>query len=148
MAQGAPIVVGSKRFTESYVLGEIVRQTLAAQGIEASTSRAWATPASSRAPWRAARSTSTRSTPEPSCANCSSAKAIPDLAELNRWLAPRGFKAAVPLGFNNTYALAMLESRAEALGIRKISDLLKPEPPACASGCRTSSCSAPMAGRR
>lgn len=31
----APLVVGSKRFTESYLLGEIVTQTLAAQGIAA-----------------------------------------------------------------------------------------------------------------
>src|SRR5450755_4346361 len=30
-----PVQVGSKRFTESYVLGEIVRQTLLAQGIAA-----------------------------------------------------------------------------------------------------------------
>ncbi|HWH80623.1 MAG TPA: glycine betaine ABC transporter substrate-binding protein, partial [Burkholderiaceae bacterium] len=34
-AVGAPVVVGSKRFTESYILGEVVRQTLAAQGIAA-----------------------------------------------------------------------------------------------------------------
>ena len=31
----------------------------------------------------------------------------PTLEELNTWLAPRGLKAAVPLGFNNTYALAL-----------------------------------------
>ena len=31
----------------------------------------------------------------------------PSLDELNGWLAPRGLKAAVPFGFNNTYALAM-----------------------------------------
>src|SRR5262245_8343176 len=31
-----PVVVGSKRFTESYILGEIVRQTLAAAGVPAS----------------------------------------------------------------------------------------------------------------
>ena len=31
----APIVVGSKRFTESYVLGEIARETLQRQGIAA-----------------------------------------------------------------------------------------------------------------
>jgi osmoprotectant transport system permease protein len=50
----------------------------------------------------------------------------PGLAELNAWLAPRGLKAAVPFGFNNTYALAMLESRAQALGISKVSDLVQP----------------------
>ena len=30
-----------------------------------------------------------------------------------------------PLGFNNTYVLGMVETRAEALGIRTISDLKK-----------------------
>ena len=35
-AQSAtPVVVGSKRFTESYVLGEVVRQTLEAAGVPA-----------------------------------------------------------------------------------------------------------------
>jgi osmoprotectant transport system permease protein len=47
----------------------------------------------------------------------------PTLDELNGWLAPRGLKAAVPLGFNNTYALAMSEALAERLGVRRISDL-------------------------
>ena len=35
----------------------------------------------------------------------------PSLDELNRWLAPRGLVAAVPFGFNNTYALAMTEAQ-------------------------------------
>ena len=108
------LVVGSKRFTESYVLGEIVAQTLAAAGRPASTGRASATPASSSRRSPAARSTSIPSTPGRSCASCSSAKAIPSLDELNRWLAPRGLVAAVPLGFNNTYALAMSEARAKS----------------------------------
>src|SRR5205823_11589629 len=56
----------------------------------------------------------------------------PSLDELNRWLAPRGLKAAVPFGFNNTYALAMLETKAAELGITRISDLLRPS----ASGLR------------
>jgi osmoprotectant transport system permease protein len=47
----------------------------------------------------------------------------PALDELNRRLAPRGLKAGVPFGFNNTYALAMSEARAKSLGIARISDL-------------------------
>jgi osmoprotectant transport system permease protein len=47
------------------------------------------------------------------------------LAELNRRLAPRGIGAAVPLGFDNSYALAMRDDRAEALGIRTVSDLAR-----------------------
>ena len=47
------------------------------------------------------------------------------LEDLNRGLAPMGFGVAVPLGFNNSYALAMREERAQALDIRKLSDLAK-----------------------
>ena len=49
----------------------------------------------------------------------------PALEELNTWLAPRGLKAAVPLGFNNTYALALRASDAERLGVTRISDLAR-----------------------
>jgi osmoprotectant transport system substrate-binding protein/osmoprotectant transport system permease protein len=47
------------------------------------------------------------------------------LAELNAALARDGLAAGVPLGFNNSYALAMREERAQALGIRRISDLAR-----------------------
>ncbi len=122
-------MVGSKRFTESYILGEIVRQTLAAQGIAADhrqglgntgiLEQALASGAVDVYPeytGTIVRELLKRSDGNPN----------PSLAELNEWLAPRGLKAAVPLGFNNTYALAMLESRAAALGITRISDLRAP----------------------
>ena len=48
-----------------------------------------------------------------------------DLERLNRELAPLGLGVAVPLGFSNGYALAMREERAQALGIRTLSDLLR-----------------------
>jgi osmoprotectant transport system permease protein len=129
---GGVVVVGSKRFTESYVLGEIARETLQRQGIAAQHKQglgntgildaALASGAVDLYP----EYTGTivrellKRTPDPAHSN-------PSLAELNEWLAPRGLKAAVPLGFNNTYALAMLESRAQALHIERISDLLKPD---------------------
>jgi osmoprotectant transport system permease protein len=121
-----PLRIGSKRFTESYVLGEIVRQTLLAQGIAAEhrqglgntgiLEQALATGAIDLYPEYTG--TIVR--------ELLKREGNPGLDELNRWLAPRGLKAAVPLGFNDTYALAMLESRAEALHITKISDLLGP----------------------
>ncbi|MSQ73822.1 MAG: ABC transporter permease subunit [Betaproteobacteria bacterium] len=48
----------------------------------------------------------------------------PALDELNRLLARDGLAAAVPLGFNNSYALAMREEGAERRGIRRLSDLV------------------------
>jgi hypothetical protein len=38
-------------------------------------------------------------------------------------LAAHGLRATKPLGFDNSYALAMTEARAAALGIRRVSDL-------------------------
>ena len=73
----------------------------------------------------------------------------PSLDELNRWLAPRGLVAAVPFGFNNTYALAMTRSaRRRASASRASPTSLGAGRRAASSACRTSSCSAPTAGRR
>ena len=127
-----PIVVGSKRFTESYVLGEIVRETLQRQGIAAQHKQGLGNTGILEAALASGavdvypEYTGTivrellKRPPDPAHPN-------PSLAQLNEWLAPRGLKAAVPFGFNNTYALAMLESRAEALHVERISDLLRPD---------------------
>lgn len=45
------------------------------------------------------------------------------LAEVNRALAPMGLAAGVPLGFEDTYALAMREADAEREHIRTLADL-------------------------
>ncbi|HEY4065994.1 MAG TPA: glycine betaine ABC transporter substrate-binding protein, partial [Burkholderiaceae bacterium] len=130
-AHAAPtVVVGSKRFTESYILGEIVRQTLQAQGVAAEHKQGLGNTGILE---QALVSGAVDVYPEytgtivrellkrPQAPN------NPSLAELNEWLAPRGLKAGVPLGFNDSYALAMLESRAAELGITKISDLTGPK---------------------
>ncbi|MDQ6679946.1 MAG: amino acid ABC transporter permease, partial [Pseudomonadota bacterium] len=122
-----PVHVGSKRFTESYVLGEIVRQTLLAKGIAAEHKQGLGNTGILES---ALASGAIDLYPEYTgtiVRELLKRDGNPSLAELNTWLAPRGLKAAVPLGFNNTYALAMLETRAEALGITRISDLLRPE---------------------
>jgi osmoprotectant transport system permease protein len=49
----------------------------------------------------------------------------PSIEELNRVLATDGLGVGVPLGFNNSYALAMREDRAIQLGVRAISDLTR-----------------------
>ena len=129
VADAAPVVVGSKRFTESYILGEIVRETLQAQGVEAVHKQGLGNTGILE---QALNSGAVDVYPEYTgtivreLLKRPQSDANPSLAELNEWLAPRGLKAAVPLGFNNTYALAMLESRAAELGISRISDLAKP----------------------
>jgi osmoprotectant transport system permease protein len=121
-----PLVVGSKRFTESYVLGEVVRQTLQAQGIAAEHKQGLGNTGVLE---QALASGSVDLYPEYTgtiVRELLKREGNPTLDELNVWLAPRGLKAAVPLGFNNTYALAMLEASAERLGVRSISDLAQP----------------------
>jgi osmoprotectant transport system permease protein len=121
-----PLKVGSKRFTESYVLGEIVTQTLVAHGVAAEHRQGLGNTGILE---RALASGSIDLYPEYTgtiVRELLKREGNPGLGELNAWLAPRGLKAAIPLGFNNTYALAMLETRAQALGITKISDLRQP----------------------
>ena len=120
-ANAQTLSVGSKRFTESYILGEIIIRTAGGgvhrQGL-GNTGILYA----------ALKSGSIDLYPE---YTGTIAKEIlklegnPDLTALNRALAPLGFGVAVPLGFNNSYALAMREDRAQALGVRTLGDLAK-----------------------
>lgn len=121
------VVVGSKRFTESYILGEIVRQNLQLAGIAAEHRQGLGNTGIVE---QALRSGAIGLYPEYTgtiVRELLRREGQPTLGQLNEWLAPRGLRAAVPLGFNNTYALAMAESQAERLGIRRLSDLRKPE---------------------
>ena len=122
-APGSTLVVGSKRFTESYLLGEIVTQTLQAAGQPAQHRQGLGNTGILE---QALASGSVDLYPEYTgtiVRELLKRDGNPSLDELNRWLAPRHLKATVPFGFNNTYALAMTQARADALGIRRISDL-------------------------
>jgi osmoprotectant transport system permease protein len=116
-----PLKVGSKRFTESYILGEILarragdaehRPGLGNTGIV----------------FAALKAGSIDLYPE---YTGTIAKEIlkldgnPGFERINRELAAQGLGIAVPLGFSNGYALAMREDRAQALGIGRLSDLLR-----------------------
>ncbi|MGZ5248652.1 MAG: glycine betaine ABC transporter substrate-binding protein [Caldimonas sp.] len=128
------LVVGSKRFTESYVLGEIVTQTLVAAGRPASHRQGLGNTGILE---QAIASGAIDIYPEYTgtiVRELLKREGNPSLEELNRWLAPRGLVAAVPLGFNNTYALAMREARARELGISRISDLASANGPALKLG--------------
>lgn len=118
------LTVGSKRFTESYILGEIMAKTAAAAG-EAKVAH---TPGlgNTGIVFAALRNGSVDLYPEYTgtiALELLKTKQT-DLASLNRALASMGLAAAVPFGFNNTYALAMLDSEAERLGIRGLADLM------------------------
>lgn len=117
-------VVGSKRFTESYVLGELVNQTLRDAGVQATHRQGLGNTAI------VAQALTTGQIdvyPEYTGTILREILKRPEtqasLSELNAWLKPKGLKVAIPLGFNNTYALAMREKQARALGVKRISDV-------------------------
>jgi osmoprotectant transport system permease protein len=119
-AHAESLTVGSKRFTESYILGELLAGVAGARhqpGL-GSTGIVFA----------ALKAGSIDLYPE---YTGTIAKEIlrlegrPTLEELDRALAPLGLGVGVPLGFSNSYALAMREDRAQALGIGALSDLAR-----------------------
>ena len=124
-AHGETLRVGSKRFTESYILGEVLIQTVKRAGASAEHKPGLG---NTGIVFSALKAGSIDLYPE---YTGTIAKEIlkldgsPGLDELNRALAPMGFGVAVPLGFSNSYALAMVDERAQSLGIRTLSDLGK-----------------------
>jgi osmoprotectant transport system permease protein len=119
-----PINVGSKRFTESYVLAEIIRQRAASanetkvthlQGLGNTAIVLGALQSGAITIYPEYTGTIAR--------EILKLDAVPSLAVLNEKLAPMGLAASVPLGFNNTYALAIPSSLAKAKNIKTLSDL-------------------------
>ena len=118
--------VGSKRFTESYILGEILTQTVRQAGEAPAVHQQGL--GNTAIVFAALKGGSIDLYPEYTgtvAFELLGRSESLDLSELNRALAGFGVGAAVPLGFNNTYALAMPEKRAAALGIKTISDLTR-----------------------
>ena len=129
-----PLVVGSKRFTESYILGEIVRQHLLSAGVVAEHKQGLGNTGILE---QALASGAVDIYPEYTgtiVRELLKREGNPSLEELNVWLASRGLKAAVPLGFNNTYALAVPEAVAQRLSLTRISDLARLQPGALKLG--------------
>jgi osmoprotectant transport system permease protein len=117
------IRVGSKRFTESYVLGEIVKQTLLAHGVPAIHKAGLGNTGILVA---ALEADAVDVYPEYTGTIVREILKQPgakSLDDLNALLAPRKLKVAIPLGFSNTYAFAMRETEAARRGIARISDL-------------------------
>jgi osmoprotectant transport system permease protein len=124
-AQDATLKVGSKRFTESYILGEILRETAVRAGVKAEHRPGLGNTGIVFAALKGgAIDVYAEYTGTIAREILKLDGAVP-LDELNRRLAPLGFGLAAPLGFNNTYALAMREEQAAKLGIRTISDLVR-----------------------
>ena len=125
-AQTATLTVGSKRFAESRILGEILTQT--AQGIGEAQTYHQSGLGNTGIVFAALKSGSIDVYPEYTGTigqELLQSKTPLDLPAMNARLAPLGLAAGVPLGFNDTYALAMRDDQAEKLGIKTLSDLAK-----------------------
>ena len=118
--------IGSKRFTESYILAQVLAQTAAPhlstvpevlQGL-----------GNTAIVYEALRAGSIDLYPEyAGTISLEILKSPQPLAldEMRRALAPLGFGVAIPLGFNDGYALALRAADADRLNIRNLSDLAR-----------------------
>lgn len=117
-------VVGSKRFTESYVLGELINQTLRDAGVHSVHRQGLGNTA---IVVQALTTGQIDVYPEYTGTILREILRRPEtqasISELNLLLKPKGLKVAIPLGFNNTYALAMRAEQSRSLGLKRISDL-------------------------
>lgn len=117
--------IGSKRFTESYILAEILAQTAQHAGVKTQVRQGLGNTA---IVYEALRSGQIDVYAEYTGTITQEIVKDPSktaIGALDRALAPLGLGVGVPLGFNNGYALAMRAEQASALGITNLSDLAK-----------------------
>ena len=121
-----PLVVGSKRFTESYILGEIVSQAVTAAGYDRVVLKSGL--GNTGILLSALRSGEIDLYPEYTgtiTREILKTEQVLSLAEINARLLSSGLQAGVLLGFDNSYVLAVRRDLAEKLQLRSISDLAK-----------------------
>lgn len=118
--------VGSKRFTESYILAEIVAQTAAPHLPSPPQLRQGL--GNTAVVFEALKNGAIDVYPEYTGTIAEEILRDPSLKTLpalNAALAKHGLAVAVPLGFNDGYALAMRADRAKALGVATLADLAR-----------------------
>ena len=118
-----PILVGSKKFTESYVLAEIAKRALENAGVPIEHRQGMG---GTIILWQALRSDQIGFYPEYTGTIGEEILKTPPTttpAEMRNQLAKSGVGMTGELGFNNTYALVMQRPAAERKQIRRISDL-------------------------
>ncbi|HEY7239166.1 MAG TPA: glycine betaine ABC transporter substrate-binding protein [Burkholderiales bacterium] len=118
-ANAEGVTVGSKRFTESYILGEILARAAGGEHKPGLGNTAIL--------YEALRNGAIDAYPEYTgtiAREILKTEENLDLAAINARLLPLGLAASIPLGFSNSYALGMQREKAKSRGIGKISDLV------------------------
>ena len=125
-AEAAEVVIGSKAFTESVVLGELVARIAEASGVAARHRRQLG---GTRVLWQALKAgeidlyAEYTGTIGHEILAGEGGEALADAAAMRAALARHGVAMTGDLGFNNSYALGMRAETAARLGIAAISDL-------------------------
>jgi osmoprotectant transport system permease protein len=122
-AGGAPEVrVGSKKFTEGVILGELARQVAEAAGARAVHRRELG---GTRVLWDALLAGEVDLYAEYTGTLAEELLRLPGAGDeaLRRALEARGLRMGAPLGFEDTYAIGVSEAAAARLGLRRLSDL-------------------------
>lgn len=117
-----PITIGSKKFTESYVLAEIAKTALEAAHLPATHREGMG---GTIILWQALRGGGIQVYPEYTGTIAEEILRQPGIGEteMRAALEREGIGMTAPLGFDNTYALVMKRDAAAKLGIKNISDL-------------------------
>ena len=123
-AHAETLRIGSKRFTESYILGEVLKR--AVEGKTAVEYRPGM--GNTGILYAALKAGAIDLYPEYTgtiAREILKVEGNPSLEDIDRRLSAQGLGVAVKLGFSDSYALAMRDDRAQAMGIRTLSDLAK-----------------------
>ncbi|MGB0632302.1 MAG: glycine betaine ABC transporter substrate-binding protein [Alphaproteobacteria bacterium] len=121
--QAQDVTIGSKKFTESVILGEIARQLTETSG---KTARHRRELGGTRVLWEALLKGDIDIYPEYTGTISQELLAGQNIAGLDAMRAAlneQGIRMTAPLGFNNTYAIGVTAQTAEKYSLKKISDL-------------------------
>lgn len=121
-----PLTVGSKRFPESEILGEMITQIANKTGETKATHKLGL--GNTGIVFTALKTGSIDVYPEYTgtiSQELLKATGRVSMDQMNAQLAPLGLAAGIPLGFNDGYGLAMREDEAQKQGIKTLSDLAK-----------------------
>ncbi len=121
--QSVTVTIGSKKFTESVILGEIVSHLAEDRALKPIHRRELG---GTRVLWSALLKGEIDMYPEYTgtiSREIFAGLGIESEEEIRRALSEKGIRMTGPLGFNNTYVIGMRPEVAKKLGIRRISDL-------------------------
>ncbi|MEF9437856.1 MAG: ABC transporter permease subunit, partial [Candidatus Mariimomonas ferrooxydans] len=124
-ASDSPVRIGSKKFTESVILGEMIAHVIEDSGAQTVHRRELG---GTRVLWGALLKGEIDIYPEYTgtiSREIFAGEGVESEEEIRTALAEEGIRVIGPLGFNNTYVIGMMPEVAERLGIQKISEFRK-----------------------